>query len=200
MSDSIRLLTARSVRWLDAGVIAWVVLWIVLGVVAWHDIGVQAKLGTSVQRVGGAVRQTGDALAALGSIPLVGASVRDLAGRVQSAGTDVQTTGRESVDAIHRTAVLAGLAVAVLPAALVLLLYVPLRVVWRRDVRSLAAALAAGAEGPAFEQYLARRAVVALSWSQLRVITDDPWRDVGTGHWRPLADAELVRLGLSRPS
>lgn len=199
MNDTFGLLTARAVKVLDVGLVAWIVLWVALGALVWHDIGAQARLSTNVVRVGGAVKQTGDALAAIGALPLVGGTVRDLAARVQKAGADVGVSGKESVDAIHRTAVVAGLAVALLPAALVLLLYLPLRLAWRRDRFSLAAALTAH-DDPALEHYLARRAVASLPWARLRVISDDPWRDIAAGHWRDLADAELARLDLRRPA
>ena len=200
MSDTIRLLNAHTVRVLDIGVVVWIVVWAALGVVIWHDIRAQAALSDSVVRVGGAVKQTGDALAALGAVPLVGGGIRDLAERVQKAGADVLTTGQESKDAIRRTAVIAGFGVGILPAAIVLLLYLPLRLAWRRDVTSLAVALAADHNDPAFEQYLAWRGVAALSWAELRAISDDPWRDLAAGRFRPLADAELTRLGLGRPA
>ena len=200
MSDTIRLLNARTMRVLDIGVVVWIVVWAALGVVIWHDIGAQAALSDSVVRVGGAVKQTGDALSALGAVPLVGGGIRDLAERVQKAGADVLTTGQESRDAISRTAVIAGFGVGILPAALVLLIYLPLRLAWRRDVTSLGAALATGHDDPAFEHYLAWRGVAALSWTELRAISDDPWRDLAAGRYRPLADAELTRLGLRRPA
>jgi len=98
---------------------------------------------------------------------------------------------------VRRSAVAAGLGIAVLPAVLVLVLYLPARLRWRRDVRAIAAALPASA--PAFEEYLARRAVAALSWEELRAVTPDPWGAIGGGDHRALADAELARLGLRRP-
>ena len=64
---------------------------------------------------------------------------------------------------------------------------------------AIAAALPGAAGDPAFEQYLARRAVDALPWDSLRAITPDPWGDVRRGECRALADAELERLGLRRP-
>ena len=198
MDHTFGVLTARSVRTMDAGLAVWLVVWLVLGVVVWRDVGTQARLSQSVVTVGGAVKQTGDALALIGAVPLVGAGIRDLASRVQRDGADVQARGRQSEQAIHRLAVIAGLAVAVLPAAMVLLLYLPTRLLWRRDRRALAAALHDG-DDAALDQYLARRALAALSWTRLRALSDDPWRDVTAGHWRDLADAELARLDLQRP-
>ena len=198
MSTAIRQLNARSVRMIDVAVLVWVALWAALGLVVWRDIRTQATLSDSVVRVGSAVKETGDALVVLGALPLVGSGVQDLAGRVRQAGADVLDSGRQSADAVHRTAAIAGVAAAVLPATMVLLLYAPLRLTWRRDVVALGAAL--GRDGPAFEEYLARRAIGTLSWTRLRAVTEDPWGDVAAGRCRALADAELERVGLRRPA
>ena len=94
---------------------------------------------------------------------------------------------------------IAGLAAGILPAALALFLYLPVRVRWRRYVKSVAEALPGSAGDPAFEQYLARRATDTLPWDRLRDLSGDPWRAIADGDYRALADAELARLGLSRP-
>jgi hypothetical protein len=46
---------------------------------------------------------------------------------------------------------------------------------------------------------LARRAVDTLPWDRLRELSDDPWRALAVGDYSALADAEIARLGLSRP-
>ena len=91
----------------------------------------------------------------------------------------------------------AGLAVGLLPAAIVLLLYLPVRLRWRRDVAAVAAALPGAAGDPALDVYLARRAVASLPWDGLRAVAPDPWGAVERGDCRALADAELARLGLA---
>ena len=194
-----QLLSARSVRWLDAGVALWVVVWVVLGVLIWNDIGAQAQLSTDVMKVGAAVRSTGEALGVVGGLPLVGGRIGDFADRIEAMGSEVEVSGQESRGGIERTAVIAGVGVGVLPAALVLLLYLPARIRWKRYVGAIAAALPGAANDPAFDQYLARRTVDALPWDQLRAITPDPWGDIRRGQCRALADAELERLGLRRP-
>jgi hypothetical protein len=194
-----QVLSARSVRWLDAGVALWIVVWIVLGVLIWSDISAQAQLSTDVIKIGAAVRSTGEALGVVGGLPLVGGRIGDFADRIETMGAEVEASGRESRGGIERTAVIAGLGVGILPAALVLLLYVPVRIRWKRYAGAIAAALPAAADDPAFAQYLARRAVDALPWDQLRAITPDPWGDIRRGECRALADAELERLGLRRP-
>jgi len=194
-----QLLSARSVRWLDAGVALWIVVWVVLGVLIWSDIGAQAQLSTDVIKIGAAVRSTGEALGVVGGLPLVGGGIGDFADRIETMGAEVEASGQDSRGGIERTAVVAGLGVGILPAALVLLLYLPARIRWRRYAGAIAAALPGAASDPAFEQYLARRAVDALPWDQLRAITPDAWGDIRRGECRALADAELERLGLRRP-
>jgi hypothetical protein len=199
MRTESQLLSARSARWLDAGVALWVVVWVVLGVLVWSDIGAQAQLSTDVIKIGAAVRSTGEALGVVAGLPLVGGRIGDFADRIETIGAEVEASGQESRGGIERTAAVAGLGVGILPAALVLLLYLPARIRWRRHAGAIAAALPGAANDPAFEQYLARRAVDALPWDQLRAITPDPWGDIRRGECRVLADAELERLGLRRP-
>jgi hypothetical protein len=199
MRAETQLLSARSVRWLDAGAIVWIVVWIALGVLIWHDISAQAQLSTNVIKMGTAVKDTGRALGAIGGLPLVGGQIGSFADRIGKIGAEVEASGRDSRGSIRRTAVVAGLGVAILPAALVLLLYLPARLRWRRYVGAIAAALPGGAGDPPFEEYLARRAVDALPWDTLRAVTPDPWGAIRRGECRVLADAELERVGLRRP-
>ena len=199
MRGGSQLLSASSVRWLDAGVALWVVVWVVLGVLLWSDIGAQAQLSDDVIKIGAAVKSTGEALGVVGGLPLVGERIGEFADRIQTMGAEVESSGQDSHSGIERAALIAGLGVGVLPAALVLLLYLPARLRWKRYAGAIATALPGAANDPAFDQYLARRAVDALPWDELRAITPDPWGDICRGECRALADAELERLGLRRP-
>jgi hypothetical protein len=194
-----QLFSARMVRIIDVGVVVWIVVWIALGVLVAQDIRTQAQLSDNVVKVGTAVRDTGDALAVVGGLPLVGGGIGDFAERIQRVGAEVEASGQDSHDGIMRLAWVAGIGVAVIPAALILLLYVPLRLAWRRDVRAVAAALPTAAGTPAFERYLAQRAATTLPWDRLQALSDDPWGDIAAGRVAALADAELARLGLARP-
>ncbi len=199
MHEGTQFLSARAVRWLDLGVVAWIVVWAALGVLIWHDIRAQSQLSADVIKIGTAVKDTGEALGVVGGLPLVGDRIGEFAGEIERMGVEVEASGQESRDGILRAAVVAGLGVGILPAALVLILYVPARVRWRRYVGAIAEALPGVAGDPAFEQYLARRACASLPWDRLRAVTADPWSDVASGDVRALADAELDRLGLRRP-
>ena len=199
MTGDTQLLSARAVRWIDIGVIAWVVVWAALGVLIWHDIRAQTQLGGDVIKVGAAVKDTGQALGVVGGLPLVGGSIGAFATKIERLGAEVAASGQDSRAGIERIAVVAGLGVGILPAAMILFLYLPVRIRWRRHVAAIAAALPGSAGDPGFEQYLARRAVGALPWDRLRTLGDDPWRAIAGGDYRALADAELARLGLRRP-
>jgi hypothetical protein len=213
MRSDTQLLSARSVRWMDAGVVVWVVVWVVLGALVWHDVRAQADLTTSVIDIGSAIRETGETLGIVGGLPLVGSGIAEVAGEIATTGAEVEASGQGSRDAIMRVAAVSGIAVGVLPAALALLLYVPVRLAWRRDVEAVRAALeaaGAGQPGPGagsaqaggsggLDRYLARRAVLALPWDRVSALSPDPWAAVDAGEVRALADAELARLGLGRP-
>jgi hypothetical protein len=199
MLGETQLFSARSVRWLDVGVVVWVVVWALLGVLVWQDITAQTRLPADVIKIGSAVKDTGQALGVVGGLPLVGERIGAFADRIEGLGAEVVASGETSREGIRRVAVIAGIAVGVLPAAMALFLYLPVRVRWRRAVGSVAGALATSSGDPAFEQYLARRAIDALPWDELRAATPDPWQSVAAGDFRALADAELRRLGLRRP-
>ena len=199
MRGDTQLLNARTVRWIDIGIVVWVVVWVALGVLIWHDIAAQTQLSGDVIKVGTAVKETGQALGVVGGLPLVGGSIGDFAGKIETMGAEVAASGQDSRAGIERIAVIAGLGVGVLPAAMILFLYLPVRVRWRRYVGAIAAALPGAAGDPAFEQYLARRAADALTWDQLSELSDDPWGAIASGDTRAFADAELARLGLRRP-
>ena len=199
MRGNTQLLSARAVRWIDIGVLVWVIVWAGLGVLIWHDIRAQSQLSGDVIKVGIALKDTGQALGAVGGLPLIGGSIGDFAAKIEKMGAEVTASGKESGAGIERIAVIAGLGVGILPAAMILFLYLPVRIRWRRYVGAVANALPGSAGDPVFEQYLARRAADTLPWDRLRVLSDDPWRAIASGDYRALADAELARLGLRRP-
>lgn len=199
MRGDTQLLSARAVRWIHIGVIVWVVVWAVLGLLIWSDIRAQTQLSGDVIKVGTAVKDTGQALGVVGGLPLVGGSMGEFAARIEKMGAEVEASGEDSKAGVERSAVIAGLCVGILPAAMALFLHLPMRMRWRRHVGTIADALPGSAGDPAFEQYLARRAADTLPWDRLRALSGDPWRAIASGDYRALADAELARLGLRRP-
>jgi hypothetical protein len=92
--------------------------------------------------------------------------------------------------------VLLGIAVALLPSIPVLAFYLPARLQRLREARALRRAVRMHGHDPEFHAFLARRAVEALGYHQLRRVSSFPWRDLAEGRCAPLATAELRRLGV----
>jgi hypothetical protein len=92
----------------------------------------------------------------------------------------------------------AGLLLALGPVLIVLLLYLPLRLAWGRDVVAIRRALVTDPDDPVLLRYLAERAIEGMRYDRLRELSDDPWRDMERGETQRLAEVELRRLGLTR--
>lgn len=189
--------SARTMRIFDVLLIAYVVLWATLGVLIATDIRRQADLSDHVTRIGQTLTEIGRGLDVLAGLPLVGGDIGNVTGRVTEAGKSVMQSGQDSRASLERMGVLVGIAFAAVPFLLVLPAYVPLRLGWRREVRAVAAALAA--ERPDLDLALARRALAAMPYGRLLALGPDPWARLADGDVRELADGELERLGLRRP-
>lgn len=190
-------ISARTMRLLDVLLVVYVVVWSVLGILIAADIRRQADLSDHVTRIGEALTDIGASLDVLGGLPLVGGDIGEVTGRVTEAGESVQQSGRDSRASLERMGILVGVAFAAMPLMLVLPVYLPLRLAWRREVRAVDGALAGG--GPDLDRVLARRALASLSYERLLELGPDPWARLDGGDARALADAELERLGLKRP-
>jgi hypothetical protein len=188
--------SARTVRVLDVVVVGYLVVWVVLGIVIGRDIARQVELTDQVVRVGATLRTTGEGFEALSALPFVGGEIGALADRVSTAGAEVEESGRESADAIRQMSVLVAVALALLPALVLVPLYLPMRLAWRRDVVTVRSALLRDGPTPELRQVLAVRALVSLPYDRLRALEPDPWGAIERGEGGDLAVAELERLGL----
>ncbi len=175
MRGETQLLSARSVRWLDVGVVVWMVVWVVLGVLVWQDITAQTQLPSDVIKIGSAVQDTGQALGVVGGAP---------AGR-RHASASSRARSRSWAPRWWRAARPAATASAGSPSSPASpwaccrrpwrsSCTCPCALRWRRSVRSVADALATSSGDPGFEQYLARRAIDALPWDELRAAEPGP--------------------------
>jgi hypothetical protein len=189
----------RSIRILDSLAVVWVCLWIGIGYLVFHEVRGLSSLSGTVILAGKAIDATASTIASISGLPLVGGQVAELARQAQDAARSAIANGRASRDDIDRLAILLWIAIAAAPTAPLLVLYGLLREGWRRDVCSLRELAAGARDDPAFDQFLARRALQHLPYRRLREISENPWRDIDEGRTRPLADAELARVGLRRP-
>jgi len=189
---------ARGYRLLDILVTAWLVLWFALGMYVWHEIRNVDKLTGTLVKTTTALRDTSAALRQIENVPLVGGLIAPYVDKIYATTVDTQQGARDAHASLLHLSVVVGVAIAVVPGLLMLVLYVPSRLSWRRTVAEVRRALAESSETAVLDAYLARRALLYLDYARLRVISTDPWADVGAGDCRALADAELARLGLTR--
>ena len=119
---------------LDAVLALWVAGWIVLGVVVGREVQGLETLSETTVTAGRALDSAGQALGAVANLPLVGENVRELAARTREAGQSAVASGRESRDSIHDLSILLAVAIGLVPSVPYVLLYLPLRLSWRRQL------------------------------------------------------------------
>ena len=199
MRPSIRTTDEATVRLLDGLVVFWFVLWLVVG--AWSGVTIWqlSNLGDTVTRSGLALGTTAEALQLLGEIPVVGDRPGELGDEVGTTAADIAARGQEIQSRLRQLSLTLGLSIIVMPTTPVLGLYLPLRLARRRELLEVRRALDRDGLDPTLERYLAERALGYLPYASVRLVSDDPWRDIAEGRGRALARAELVRMGLRPP-
>jgi len=194
-SARLREMTADIATW------AWVALWAAVGWWIFSDIAGYATSGRVLASGGSGLQAAGVDLGnALGGIPLVGTSVRDLATTVfHAAGQPLIFVGSSLEQLILLIARLLGLLVVAVMLIPWLSRYVPWRARRLTDMRAAHRAIrrapvdVADAE---IERLLASRALHRLSYAELLDATPDPFGDFASHRYEPLARAELASVGL----
>jgi hypothetical protein len=189
---------ARLIHLLDVAMVVWIAGWIVLALLVGREVRQLRQLSDTVVVAGVAVEDTGDLLSSLQGVPFVGSQVGDVAERVKEAGQSARVSGRASRDSTENLSVLLALAIGLIPTLPLLGLYAPLRLTWTREARAVRRSLAAAPNDRVLKEYLARRAVVNLSYHELLSVSKDPFDDLEEGRFDALAERELERLGLRR--
>jgi hypothetical protein len=169
--------------------------WLALEV---HDaVDRLAVLGEGVQETGSAVRGGFDAAAdAVENVPLVGpAAAEGFRSAGEGTGGNVAALGERGENGVHRLANLLGVLTFALPAALVLLRFIPDRI---RQVRRLTAAALVLREPDSLERrrLVAMRAAFSLPYAQLLEHTRDPLGDLAAERYDGLVAAALEDVGL----
>lgn len=183
----------------DLGVLAWAIAW---GLIGAGVRGMVAALADPFRSAGAstaAIRQRlTDAAVSAGQIPGVGNSLR---APIDQMGTQVDQLQRASVDlvaAIDRLSWVAGGLTFLIPVAVLVAVWLPIRVSFLRRSRAGARFVDSRADLDLF----ALRAMARQPLHRLARISDDPW-----GAWQAgdrdvidaLAHAELRREGLPIP-
>ncbi len=170
---------------------AWV------GLKTYQAIDGLTVFGTAVASTGSSIQDgLGAASRAVSNLPLVGGSLANaLTSAGAGTGSNLQSLGQDGIDQVNRLALVVGLAVALLPILVLLVLALPRRI---RTVRSLTAAgrVLANTQDPAARQLMAARAVFTLPLDDLLGYTADPLGDFAAGRYDALVDATLREAGL----
>lgn len=193
----------RSAITADVLSLAMLVLFGWLGWRIYGRIDAVSALALGVQDAGASVQGGFSSAAdAVSGLPVVG---DDLAGALSSAGGatggNVVELGQLGEAAVHRTALLAGWLVFLLPSAVLVLSYLPRRVAQIRTA-GLAVSLLRVDGDPERERVLAMRAAFGLPLRQLVRFTDDPIGDLRDGRYDRLVAALRDDSGLdpARPT
>lgn len=152
----------------------------------------------AVQGAGSSVQSGfGSAAEVLAGTPLVG---DELAGALEAAGTasggNIVELALTGDTAIHRLALALGLLTFAVPAAIVVVLYLPVRVAQIRRLRA-AGMVYREAYDPERRRLLAMRAALSLPIDDLVEYTQDPIGDLVRGDHDALVTALLADAGLA---
>lgn len=189
----------RTCRGLDALATLVAVGFVALGLVVGLQLWGLAELHRGLLDAAAALESTGQAVRLIGDVPLVGDSARRLADDVTAAAVDMRADAVAARDGLRAVAVGVGTTIALLGLLPVAVLYGPLRLARRRELRGLRRMLA-GSDDPLLVEHLARAAVRRVPYGELRRISAHPWRDLEQGRFTDLAAAELRRLGVPTPA
>ncbi|HEV8568421.1 MAG TPA: hypothetical protein VGQ92_15295 [Actinoplanes sp.] len=183
----------------DLFIVIWVYAWVRIGI--WvHDIVL--KLGVPGQKLEsagtGIAGNLADAGGKVGRVPLVGDQLTKPFTGAADAARSLADAGRQQQEIVGNIALVVALAVVALPLALVLFLWLPLRLRWMRR----AGVASAVRDEPAGRDLLALRALASRPLNQLTKLGPDiaqSWRNGDAAAVDALAALELRDLGL-RPT
>jgi hypothetical protein len=183
----------------DVLVVTAIVLLALLGLSVRETVNRLVVVPQGVRETGGAV-QSGfqDAADAVGDVPIIGG---DLSDAFESAGHGsggrVESLGQEGIDRTHRLADLLGLLVFGLPAAAILVWYLPPRLALARRI-TVASQVLDDRTSPERRRLIAMRAAFALPFETLLRHTPDPVGDLAAERYDGLIAAVLDDSGLRR--
>ncbi len=180
----------------DALVVAWVYLWVRLAMGLYDTI---EKLAVPGEKLAGAgdrmAEQLRDAGGKVRRVPVAGDDLAAPFNRAGDAATGMADAGRQQQEIVHDIALAVSIGLAVLPLALVLLVWLPRRIGWMRR----AGAAARIRRAPAGKDLLALRALATQPLSKLAALDPDiaaAWRRGDAAAVDRLAALELSGSGL----
>lgn len=122
-------ISTRALRIADAGVVLFVLASIGIAVWVYGEIREVRSLASTLATTGRGLERAGDAVQGLPDV--VGGEIQQLGTDAKTAGQEAQASARDTRDSLNTISILAGVAIALLPTAAVLLVYVPMRLALR---------------------------------------------------------------------
>lgn len=196
-TTTLRATDERTLRTWDGFVLFWVVLWVVVGAWAGVTIWHTADAGDTISSSGRSLVSVGSSLEDLADVPVIGTKPGEIGAEVAGNGQEIIARGQQVRSQLRRLGILLGMAIVGIPVTPVLGVYLPLRLAHRRERERIRREIGRRPDDACFDRYLADRAWANLSYDQIVEIQGRA--EPGSGSDRPLADAELTRLGLLRP-
>jgi hypothetical protein len=192
-----RLPTAIRQLLTDIVIVIWVYLWVRAGIWVHDMVEKLAVPGQKLQTAGGGIADNlADAGGKIGQVPLVGDQLVKPFNGAASAARAIAEAGRQQQEIVDQLALVLAILAVALPMALVLFLWLPLRLRWMRR-----AGVATSVRGePAGRDLLALRALATRPLNELAKLGPDiaqSWRNGDAEAVDALAALELRRLGLT---
>ncbi|WP_425309542.1 hypothetical protein AADG42_12510 [Ammonicoccus fulvus] len=183
----------------DLLVLGWTILWALVGVEVWRRVMAAAE---PARRVAESVTRMQNDLASasgdVGGIPVAGEQLRRPFDSAAGSMRPIVEASQDQVRTLEQLAVLLGLLAFILPVALVLTGWLPVRLRFVRRSREVTRLLDSGAD----LDLLALRALATQPVRTLARIDPDPLGQWRAGHWATivrLADLELAEAGVGLP-
>jgi hypothetical protein len=183
----------------DLLMVLWVLVWVSFGLAVYDSVVQLAGVGESLEDGGSSLAgNLGDAGRQAAEVPLVGDQLRTPFDRAADAAGALAAAGRTQQEVVGQVALLLGVGTAVVPIALVALLWLPRRLAFARRAGAARRHLDATADLDLF----ALRAVAGQPMHRLATVSDDPagaWRRRDLSVLARLAELELRDMGLRVP-
>ncbi len=191
-----RLPTAVRQLLTDIVVVLWVYLWVRAGMWVNDMVEKLGVPGAKLESAGGGIADNlSDAGSKVGRVPLVGDQLVKPFEGAASAARSIAEAGQQQQEIVDQMAIIVALVAVAVPFALVLFLWLPLRLRWMRRA-SVAATVR---DQPAGRDLLALRALASQPLDKLAKLGPDiaqSWRNGDAAAVDSLAELELKRLGL----
>jgi hypothetical protein len=189
----------RAVWWCDVAAAVAALVFAALGAVTGAYVAGLAEIHRALLEGAHALDQAAQGVGLLGQVPFVGDDAGRLAAGIGDTAAEVRTSATTVRADLRALGVLIGIVIVAIPVVPLVLLYAPLRLARRRELRQLRRMLDGPAE-PALVEHLARAAAHHIPCPELHQVSAQPWRDIARGHHSHLAAAELRRLGILPPA